>query len=193
MRFQIFIAILLLSQISCVQTDSSIYIKKIGWTIKVPKGFKIDDSATMTLNKSRGRKLFENTLNKKINDSALETLISITKDHFNHMISELDNSNLINKQNWELSDKTSKGTLLKSLQNLLTNVQIDTLNTIDTIAGVKFKRLQMVFKLPNDMIMFYNQLNTFYNNHSWGITYIYSDKDAGTEIEKALKSSILDK
>lgn len=193
MKLSIFLILHFFCQISCGQTDSSIYILKLGWTLHIPKGFKIVDPATAAFNRATGKVAIEKTLHKEINDSALENLISVSKDRFNYMTSNLYNSDTINLQNWEEADQISKEVILKSLKAQIPNIKLDTTNSVDIIAGIIFKKLQITSRVTDDTTIYFNQLGTFYKNRYWGITYIYYNREAGLEIEKIFKTSTLEK
>ena len=109
------------------------------------------------------------------------------------MTSNLYNSDTINLKNWEGADQTSKEVILKSLKAQLPNINLDTTSSADTIAGIIFKKLQIISHVTDDATIYFNQLGTFYKNRYWGITYIYYNREAGLEIERILKTSSLEK
>src|SRR5450432_2455040 len=75
-----FIALLFWSFYSFGQSDTTIYIKEFGWTLKAPSTFKFMDSATISEGAKNGTKEIEKVTDNNVDNSGDKVLFSATTD-----------------------------------------------------------------------------------------------------------------
>lgn len=184
------IAFLFFWQISFCQKDTTIYIREFGWTVQLPTGFTISDSATLAAGNEHARKMVEQS-GSKTDFSTIVHLITATKGRLNSFALNSTKSLTYTAENWRFEDSMSKERVLKVL-NSSTTIQPVTRYSVETIHSREFRKLEADY-ISTDGSMYFIQMGTFYQRHYFEIIYFYTDPMAGKQIIDMINRSKFDK
>ena len=174
------------------RTDNIQTIKEIGWTVTIPAGFKIDDSATRRAKNVEGQKLMEKAIEQKIAYSVPVNSITAELDHNNYFTASIKKTDSINDSNWQKPDSITKALMYRAFKSL-PNMNIDSNSSSVTINGVGFKRMRLELNIHEKIFMHYTMLTTWYRGYYFGFAYMYMDEAAGAAIEKTFREAIFTK
>jgi hypothetical protein len=169
-----------LIQASYAQSGNTIYIRQIGWTIILPKDFKVKKNA----NDSSG-----NTPDS----SGKIFLITADKNSVNSFTAINHMSPGITSDNWQQADSAEQQSLLKSFGTSLNAKPQNNLSGVTNIDGIVFKENQSEFVTRYNATIHFIFFSAFYKNHYLLITTYFTDSKAKDEIINMINSSKFDK
>jgi hypothetical protein len=172
------------------QTDSTIYFKEFGWTIKLPSDFKITDSVSIAANDEVAR---YNVMKagKVPSLSPIRHLLTATKGRLNSFSIQSDTSNYYSILNWESKDSLGKEKVI-DVFNSQTTLKPEIIHSIVKIDGVRFRKLLAIYSNEKEKLYFVD-LGTYRKGGYFEIVYFYRDSTAGKEIEHMISISKFDK
>lgn len=186
----IFVALITICLTSCGQTNKVYYLKEIGWTIKLPNDFKLDDSMIVVKNTEEGTIILENESHLKLNNPSTKTLISASKDMFNQFNVTLSKSSAPNEYYWDsVNNNVIKIFYNAMLKQASPQAKFDSSRTREIIDGIPFKSFRMDVKVNDDLIVHNFIITKLYKGSTLFINYNYTDESAGEEIKKMLVES----
>jgi hypothetical protein len=190
MRLQLFlISFFILSTAIGQPNDSVFYFKEVGWTIKLPAGFKIVDSLTRAASVIKGEAMIEKTMKTDIDTANTIHLISASRDKANYFTASLANPGFVNIDNWEETDRLVKAIVYNTLQSQLPKTKIDTSSITETLQQVDFRSFTMDIKINAKVTLHSILLTSFYKDYFFSIRCLYTDDKIGNEIITMLKTS----
>ncbi|HSZ33975.1 MAG TPA: hypothetical protein VK772_11725 [Puia sp.] len=170
-------------------SDTTIYFKEFGWTIKLPSDYKFMDSAKIKADQTSGAKIVEESTGVRANMTSNIDLISAMKNKASTFIANYSISPKINLQTWESTDSASKAIFMETLDKQIPVKNVKT-NSILILDGVWFKKCKIDFFLKT-VIYHASMLTTFYKGHYLTIVYTYLGEDL--EIDDMLNASKFEK
>ncbi len=169
--------------------SSTIYFKVFGWTIQLPSGFTIMDTAKINAGEDARKKMIEQSTGQRVNTSESKRLIAVKRNETNTFVVNYTTSAKINKENWETTDSATKGILIETLEKQL-HVKGTKTNSIVLLDGIRFKKSGIDYDF-NSMIYHVSMVTTFYKGRYLMIVYTYLNEDLA--IENMLNTSKFDK
>lgn len=170
-------------QVSFAQTGNKIYIREIGWTIIMPKNFKVQKKANV-----------QNSSPDNVPDSTGKiVLIKAISHNVNYFQASYYVSPEINSNNWEINDSAKRASLLKAFEGSLHAGSKTTSSGTTTIDGVSFKKNQTDFVTGYNRVIQVIFLSAFYKNHYLLISANFADNDEKNDIINMVNSSTFDK
>ena len=183
---RIFIALLIFTIQSCGLLDSNekvdegkvegeYYISsEIGWTIKIPSGWKIVSKNKMDKNQEKGVKSISETINVEIDDSELNHLISFMKNKGNvfqstsePFVSEYDGQ-------YHETIQFMYQVLSESYRNQ--GIKIQTSTSFTRIDGLKFDIFKIAMYEADGKIYFNQEIYTrLINGYLFSVTLSYNN------------------
>ena len=172
------------------QTSTTYLLKDIGWTIKLPSDFKLDDSSVISKDSKEGIIILENESHLKVDDASAKNLISASKNIFNQFNVTLSKSSAPNEHYWD----SVNNRVLKIFYNAMVKqappqAKADSSRTIETIDAITFKSFKMEVKINDDLKVYNYIITRLYKGSTISINYNYTDRSAGEEIKKMLRES----
>lgn len=174
----ILIAFLFCFHTSFGQTDSTVYVKEFGWTIKLPPNFKVIDTATLYA-ESRKRESVINWIKKPKDTNYNKQVLYIRKD-LDHVFSIRS----IDSIHEELDSNYSKFSISK-----LGKAKISTI----IYGGVKFFKFEEEMHPMPDMSYVFVVLKSPYKGKIFKLDYAYVDQESQNDIENMLRNSKFDR
>ena len=175
---------------SCKQKhDPTLTFNEIGWSLKLPDGFKLMDSSTVVSKNAEGKETIQSTTGKTYSRLNLKTIISATKNKSNYFTFSLATFKEKDDSIWQSTHQKIKELSIETAKKQMPNVQLDTSNEIVTIDLVNFKKFKIVGKINNQTVFNSITLNKIYKGYYLEISYLFSDENVGYEIEEMLKDS----
>ena len=196
---------LLLLFISCVSTSANKQVdegvvggiiyesKEIGWSIKIPDGWKIISKDSIEAIDERGKSAIENSTGQNIDVKGLKHLISFQKDRFNLFDSTIEP--FIELYPGEYQDNNSA--LNKIVFDTFKNqgIKADTSSGTELIQGMKFNKFFTTIYGPDDNVIL-NQIlySCLINDYDFGVNINYNnEKDKEIMLQAFLESEFIDK
>jgi hypothetical protein len=184
------IIVILVSLISCKQVDPNNNIdegkvegnfytsNEIGWTIEIPKGWKVIDLEKVKAMNEKGRKALEETIEGEIDYNGLKNLIGFQKNQFNIFQSSSEPFKLEYEGEWEEKNSVLKNIVYSTYLNQ--GVKVDSSSTsIETIDGLNFQTFSFTFYTPQGEVLFKQVMySRLINGYDFGVNMNYNnDKD----------------
>ena len=162
---------------------------EIGWTMEIPKGWKMRNLEKIKENNDKGLKAIEETIGASIDHSDLKNLLSMQKDPFNifHSTSEPFESEY--EGEWKDTDAALKEILYVTFENQ--GIKADTTVTkIVTIDGIDFNNYSIFIYAPNgDLIMEQIIFGSLINGFDFGVSISSNNEKDKNELLNAFKYS----
>ncbi len=177
--------------ISFGQGDTTIYIREFGWTIKMPPGFTVSDSATLAAGDEHARKMIEQS-GRKADLSAITHLITATKGRLNSFVVNVSKPGIYTAENWQFKDSIGKEEIIKVFKSA-TTIKPVIRYSVATIQGREFRKMEADYISTDNSSLHFIHLGTFYNRHLFEIIYFYTDPVAGEQIVYMINTSQFDK
>jgi hypothetical protein len=174
------------------QSDTTIYFKEPGWTIRLPGDFKIVDSALVAAKQKAGAQMVEKTTQEPVDITNTRYFITAMRDKQNYFSANFTVSPYITPKNWQEVDSTEKETLLKTLTGQF-RLHPDATQSIVSLDGIQFKKLQAVFPLGEKSTFIICYIGAFFKGKYLAAIYFYTEPAAGSEITQMLEHSKFDK
>jgi hypothetical protein len=194
MKYLLF-ALLLSYQTSFGQSDTTLYFKDIGWSIKVPAELKISAEVVASENKKGEARLVETKADGRLDTTKPDqsvTLIHASKNQSNLFYSNYIISSKITSGTWESFDSATKEHLFTSVNKQVSAESMVSFSNVN-IDGISFRNQREDF--INGQHVFFTAcfLSTFYKHRYLMIVYFFNEKMIGQEIDDMLKNSKFDK
>jgi hypothetical protein len=177
------------------QSDTTIYFKGIGWTLKVPSELKISEEVVASENKKGEAKLVETRVEGRLdttNPDQSVTLIYSAKNQTNIFYSNYTISSKITSNTWEPFDSLTKEHLFTAINKQVNKVPTISFSNVN-LDGIIFKKQKEEFM--NGQHIFFSAcfLGTYYKHRYLMIAYIYNEEMIGNKIDEMLANSKFDK
>src|SRR5690606_17289014 len=120
------------------KVEANIYTSaELGWSIKIPNGWKITDLDETQKRSKKGLELIEKTFDTQVDSSGLKNLISFQKNNLNIFQSTTEPFVEEHEGEWEESNNSVKQLIYETYVNQGMNVD-SSVTQAETIDGVKF-------------------------------------------------------
>lgn len=165
--------------------------KQIGWTVKLPPGFKALSATEDAAVNKEGEQAIEGVIDRDLDLSKTRTLFSATKnsDYFNATITPVASKAGL----WEQTVIATKTILYNTFKERVPDALLDTASSDITIDGVKFYKFRCILEVDKKVMFRMFVLMKFYKGYSFGITYLCADDKTVRDIEQVLRTSKFEK
>jgi hypothetical protein len=188
MKALTFILTIFISSLSFSQgSKKGFSFEQVGWTIDLPKNFKIIDSAEAIKKTSRGLKAIEEANNLELDVSSTKTLFSgrINGSYFDATITPFNTD----KEDYKATSAYSREMLFNTFKSKMSGTKVDSLLTTFLIDGLVFDKFQITVLMDNQVIMTMVLLGRHYLGYNINISYLYRNPSTKEEIELCLTES----
>jgi len=189
-----------LAIISCGQVDPNKQIdegsvkgetyesKEIGWSIEIPKDWKIISKDKVEAHDEKGKNAIEKSTGLEIDTKALKHLISFQKDQFNMFTSTSEPF----KEEFPGEYQQNSKALNEILYNTFVDqgIKTDSTSGKETIQGLEFNTFYTTIYGPNGKVIL-NQIlySRLINGYDFGVTINYNNEQDKKTMIDALKKS----
>jgi len=189
-----------LAIISCGQVDPNKQIdegsvkgetyesKEIGWSIEIPKDWKIISKDKVEAHDEKGKNAIEKSTGLEIDTKALKHLISFQKDQFNMFTSTSEPF----KEEFPGEYQQNSKALNEILYNTFVDqgIKTDSASGKETIQGLEFNTFYTTIYAPNGKVIL-NQIlySRLINGYDFGVTINYNNEQDRKTMIDALKKS----
>jgi hypothetical protein len=191
-RNRILIILLIITIQSCGLLDSGekvdegkvegeYYISsEIGWTIKIPSGWKLVSKNIMDKNQEKGKELISETINSEIDDSGLKHLISFKKNNGNLFQSTSEPFESEYDGQYQETVQFIYQVIYDSFQNQ--GIKVDAASSYARIDGLKFDLLRItMYGKDGEIILNQEMYTRLINGYLFSATLSYNNaKDKHT-------------
>jgi hypothetical protein len=172
------------------QTTTIYMLKDIGWTIKLPSDFKLEESSVIAKKIKDGIVILENESHLNLNVSTTKNLISASKDQFSQFNVTLSKSTAPNEHYWDsVNNNVLKIFYKATVKQAPPDAKVDSSRTVETIDGIPFKSFRMDIKVNNNLTVHNFIVTKLYKGSTLSINYNFADESVGEEIKKMIKES----
>lgn len=172
------------------QTTTTYLLKDIGWTIKLPSEFKLEESSVIAKESKDGIVILENVSHLNINTTATKNLISASKDQLNQFNVTLSKSTAPNDHYWDSVNNNVLKIFYKAMvKQVPPDAKVDSSRTVETIDGIPFKSFRMDIKINNNLVVHNFIVTKLYKGSTLSINYDFTDESVGEEIKKMIGES----
>lgn len=163
--------------------------EEIGWTMEIPKGWTVVDKEKKDALNQKGLKALEETLDSKVDFSALRNLISFQKNPFNIFQSTSEPFNLEYEGEWEENNAALKEVLYETYVNQ--GIKVDSsATTIEKIDGIEFQVTSFtVYSPKGDIILTQIMYSCLINGFDFGVNINYNNKKDREEMLRVFMNS----
>jgi hypothetical protein len=177
-------------EIGKLDSANTYTVEEIGWTVLLPEGWEVITKEELKRISEKGKKEMEKTFETKIDDSGVQELISIRKDKFNSLIS-----------NMQKFDSVTDGTYderVMALNEMLRvtyrskNMKIEDKVGATRIGGVMFDIIDIKIFAPDDdkkVILYQSFYSAFINGYDFTINMNYNNETFRKVLAETVNSS----
>lgn len=172
------------------KVDGNFYTSNdIGWTIEIPKGWKIVEKEKTQEMNERGFKALEETLENEIDYSGLKNLISFQKNQFNLFQSSSEPFNLEYEGEWDDNNAALKEIIYSTYENQ--GIKVDSSTTkIENIDGLDFQTFSFtLYGSKGEVILKQIMYSRLINGFDFGVNINYNNDQDRDELLKVLRNS----
>jgi hypothetical protein len=190
MRTVIFIFSIFIFTISCAQQpDKKYFFQEVGWTVTIPAGFKIIDSATNAALNAKGEKEIEESNNMKIAKSETKTFFTATKEPHDYVGSTITAFDPKKDGDFSANIQNVKELTYKTFMTQMPNAKIDSSTTSATIDGLNFDKYRISVTMDGKVLVNMFLLSKYYKGYDFNITYVCFDDNSKDLVESSLNNS----
>lgn len=172
------------------KVEGNIYTsQEIGWTIEIPKGWKVIDKEKIKETNKKGLKAIEETIEGQVDYSGLKNLISFQKNQFNIFQSSSEPFELEYEGEWKKNNATLKEIIYTTYLNQ--GIKVDSTTTkIETIDGLDFQTYIFTIYSPKGNVILKQIIySRLINGLDFGVNINYNNDKDRDELLKVFKSS----
>jgi hypothetical protein len=169
------------------------FFKEVGWTMYVPAGFRVMDSAEIAVSRERGKQKMEDVSGVKLDHSSTRTLISASKSKGNFISATIRPYDAKRDGDFSAFVQGVKANTYLTLAGKLPDVKLDSVSSRETIDGLSFEKFRMWVTIEGRVVLNSFLLMRLQRGYEFGITYLYMTDEAKNEIEGILKGSRFEK
>ena len=167
------------------QSYTTYTFRDIGWTIKLPNDFKIEDSATVARNTAEGEIILETESHIDLSKATTKNLITASKDLYTEFNVTLSKSIAPNEHYWDsVNNRVIKIFYNAMIKQASPAAKFDSSRTIESIDGIDFKSFRMDVKLNENLTLHNFLITRLYKGATLSINYYYTDEAAGRRNKK---------
>ncbi|GAA4342309.1 hypothetical protein [Flaviaesturariibacter amylovorans] len=169
--------------------DSTYVLKEIGWTLRVPAGFKPESVAQQEADGREGAALIKESTGLTLDDSEMKTLLSVARDEYNSFNVTIRPFDSTTEGPYPQATAEMKPLLYKTLRDQVPDVRIDSSTTQVLVGGLPFDRYAVVVHMTEGKKMHMVVYSRLHLGYDMGITYLTLEEAARQKIEAALRTS----
>ncbi len=172
------------------KVDGNFYTSNdIGWTIEIPKGWKIVEKEKTQEMNERGFKALEETLENEIDYSGLKNLISFQKNQFNLFQSSSEPFDLEYEGEWDDNNAALKEIIYSTYENQ--GIKVDSSTTkIENLDGLDFQTFSFtLYGSKGEVILKQIMYSRLINGFDFCVNINYNNDQDRDELLKVLRNS----
>lgn len=189
MKSFLFLLTLLISITARSQDKTVLTFKELGWTITVPVGFTVLDSAKQAANSDKGEKILEKSTGLEIDASATRNLVSINNGPLNYLNATLTPFDESTDGDYEEIGRQVNAILYTTMSEQVKVAKVDSATSEVVYAGQRFRKFSMKIQINEKITMVMVMLSKLHNGWDFGISYIYTDEKGRLALEGMLEKS----
>lgn len=172
------------------KVEGNIYTsQEIGWTIKIPEGWKVIDKNKTKETNEKGLKALEETIEEDIDYNGLKNLISFQKNQFNTFQSTSEPFELEYEGEWEENNSALKEIIYTTYLNQGMNADSST-TTIEKIDGLDFHKYSFtIYSFEGEVILKQIIFGRLINGFDFGVNINYNNDKDRDELLKVFGNS----
>jgi hypothetical protein len=174
---------------SAQDSTKTFTFKEVGWTVKLPPGFKLMSAAEDAAKNQRGKELMEDVAKTAFDVSELRTLFSATKNTHNYINSTLTPYNPEVDGDWKEATGYVKEILYQTFKEKMPDAVVDTASSFMFIDGIRFDKFRVTIIIDKKVAFNSYLLSKFYKGYDFGISYLALDDKTLRDIEDTLYRS----
>ncbi|PWH82663.1 hypothetical protein DIS18_10520 [Algibacter marinivivus] len=201
MKYSFLFLLACISLASCKQIDANKQIdegefkkntytsNELGWTIKIPEGWKITSREQNEKFEKKGLEAMEDLVDGEIDVSQLKDLIGFQKNQFNMFQSNTEPFKEEYDGEWEENNALIKALIFNTYQNQ--GIKVDSSKTTSSrIGGLNFETYKFTIYAPNgDVILNQIMYSRLINELSFGVNINYNNEADKNEMLSSWKKS----
>jgi ribosomal protein L25 (general stress protein Ctc) len=162
--------------------------KEIGWTIEIPKGWKVTQREESQKREDNGLKAINEANGINYDASGLKQLISFQKDRFHIFQSTSEKFEIEYDGEYEENKILVKELLYDTYAS--NGIKVDTISSTEKIDNLNFDLFKITVYDPKGKIMLYQDLySTFRNGVDFGVNLNYINEKEKMELMSVWKNS----
>lgn len=181
--------VLLISAGLQAQEKRVLTFKELGWTITIPDGYTVLDSAKQAANNQKGEKILENSTGLEIDASATRTLVSINNGPLSYLNATITPYDETTDGDYGEVSQQVNDILYNTMQEQLKGAPVDSSTTEIVYGSLTFRKFTLTIKLNAEKTMVMVMLSRLYKGWDFGISYIYVDEKGRLALEGMLQRS----
>lgn len=172
--------------------EGNIYTShEIGWTLQIPKGWKIISKDKLEENVEKGKKAIEEVAGE-LDFSGLKHLISFQKNQFNIFQATSEAFQIEYEGQWEENNSWLKEVLSATYAEQ--GINIDTSSSQTVIDGIGFEVFHItVYSPEGEIILYQDMYGSYINGFDFGVNLNYNNNRDKGALMMAWKNSTFKK
>ncbi|GAB7087497.1 hypothetical protein [Marinifilum fragile] len=168
--------------------ENTYYSKEIGWTMEIPKGWKITHRSELERRSKKGIEALSETAGIEYDASGLKQLLNLQKDRFHIFQSTSDPFKLEYEGEWEENNKAVQELLYETYSSR--GIKVDTSSSKEIIDNLEFQVIHVTLYGPDGKIILYQDMyGRHINGCDFGVNLNYINDKEKSEMLNAWKNS----
>lgn len=189
MKTFLFLFALLFSIPAWSQDKTVLTFKELVWTITVPAGYTVLDSAKQAANTDRGEKILEKSTGMEIDGSATRTLVSINNGPLSYLNATITPYDETTDGDYGEVSQQVNDILYTTMSEQVKGAKVDSVTSEVVYSGQRFRKFTLQIRLNEKMTMVMVMLSKLHDGWDFGISYIYTDEKGRLALEGMLEKS----
>jgi hypothetical protein len=164
------------------------YSKEIGWTIEIPKGWKVTQLEKSLEREKKGLKLINEANGIDYDASGLKQLLSFKKDRFHVFQSSSEKAEIEYDGEYEENKKLVREMLYETYAS--NGIKIDTISSKEKIDNLEFDLFRIkVYGPKGNVILYQNLYSKYINGRDFGVNLNYIKEKEKMELMNVWRNS----
>lgn len=171
------------------QEKKVLTFKELGWTITIPDGYAVLDSAKQAATNQKGEKILEKSTGLEIDASATRTLVSINNGPLSYLSATITPYDESEDGDYNEVSQQVNDILYQSMSEQVKGAPVDSATTEVVYGSLSFRKFTLKIKLNDQLTMVMVMLSRLHKGFDFGISYIYTDEKGRLALEGMLQKS----
>jgi hypothetical protein len=166
--------------------------KDLGWTIEIPKGWKVVSKDKIDANDAKGKEAIEGVTGEALDTKSLKHLIAFQKDQFNIFTSTSQPFKEEHPGEYDEASAALNGLIYETFASK--GIKTDTSSGKESIQGLDFHTFKSTVYGPDGKVLLYQILySRLLNGYDFGVNLNYNNDEDKEVMMSAWKASVFTK
>ena len=163
--------------------------REIGWRLKIPVGYEINDASEIYENNRKGIEVTENATGQKIDSAFMQSVFGFQLDSSNLFQSIVAESEFLNINDWSANNGKTKHLFYLLYQEQGVNLDT-TITSIETVGGLDFETYSLeLLNNKKEVVMYQVFYSTLIHGMDFSVNIVGDSKKGVEKMKGVWKTS----